>query len=304
MITFSYKLIYANTALSSSIIISVRKRKRGEQGKKKMSDTLIMILGGGNSTDANIALRPIIGKLAEYNYNFLVYDMPGHGANADFETDIDDWSKHVYHYITKERNERNFFIIGVGLAGHIVYRILNLHTQISLETNSEDMDKRILGIVQGSPPKSFNPKHAHISQYVPKSDILATSAHTAESAAIFVRWQFPENYDQEHPEIIKEFENAALATRGLDEFVGSLFNSKLDEMKVIEEYPYNTLMLHAKDDDAVNPEYLDLIDKKTFSGGKYHVMGGTHQLATTNPDGFIDAIIEFINIPISGFDDV
>lgn len=39
-------------------------------------------------------------------------------------------------------------------------------------------------------------------------------------------------------------------------------------------------MIHARDDDAVNPAYLNLIKYGLFED-KYHTIDGTHQLATT-----------------------
>jgi hypothetical protein len=213
------------------------------------NESLVLFLGGGNSTDAEVAFREVINILKN-DVPCEVYDMPGHGNwlksfSGEFDQDllhIQTWAQHVFDMIANMKYT-NVFIVGVSLAGHIVYRIMDLYTK-------NRIGPRIFPIVQGSPPSSLNPEYIKTPQYIPKSDLtkrsmayLAKDKFSYEVASEFVRCQFPLDYEKDHPDIIEEFIQNAMCAKYLENFVGSLFGEMYDELKVIENYPFPILMM-------------------------------------------------------------
>jgi len=257
---------------------------------------LLIQVGAGNSTRMNFYLEGLNAQLTKkaeisetlssIEIKIIQIEMPGHDDTelSPEMFDIDAWSKEVYkkiqYYVIKHKVAA-VFVMGVSLGGHIVYRVMAEHLAAKSTFTLHP-------IVQGSPPKGASDE---IPQYLPTNPItieairfLAAPTMTYEEAAKFVWCQFSRGYLERQPaEFCKKLFEIAQSTRNRDKFVGSLFQSPLNEFEVVEQYPHCTLMLHGSNDSAVNLKYLDLISKNKLFLDKIITCHGGHQLSVENP---------------------
>jgi esterase/lipase len=254
---------------------------------------LLIQVGAGNSTRMNVYFEGLNAQLTKklsssksLNIKIVQIEMPGHDSTelAPEMFNIDTWSKEVYkqiQYHVIKNKVTAVFVMGVSLGGHIVYRVMAEHM-------NAQSSFALYPIVQGSPPKGASDT---IPQYKPTNPItqeainfLAAPTMTYEEAAKFVWCQFSKGFlEKQSAEFCKRLFEIARSTHSRDKFVGSLFRSSLDEFEVVERYPKRILMMHATNDSAVNPEYLELIGKNRLFLEKINVCNGGHQLAVENP---------------------
>jgi pimeloyl-ACP methyl ester carboxylesterase len=238
-----------------------------------------LVLLHGNSSSHRFWSPLLQGKLKTY-YNFLTFDLPGHGQSPAAEDAALTYSLPSYVEILKDvlksYNLKHYYIFGHSLGGHVVLEAL------------EHLDNCMGAMIMGTPPFCMPPRIDLAFRMSPQFiNFMQSGSDRAIMEATFISMLPPDK--------------ASLASLLIEDYFDTDPQSRLmlaqnimagmvqDEIACLRSAQIPVFLLISEDDQMVNPAYFTelLSDQKIF-----WLENTGHYAPLEQPDIVADILVE------------
>lgn len=240
----------------------------------------------GNSLSMTSFSYQLDSKLAS-KYNFIAIDLPGHGESEKALSPEECYSFSGYQKVILEIIEKlglsHLLIVGHSLGGHLAVELLN----------KTDILKGI--VIFGTPPLKFPPDLEHAYLPSPASTLSLKPDLNQDEIMLFCRSLLKN--ETKIPEFIindvKNTDQNARAFLGANIIKGDL----ADEINLISKSSIPIGILHGRDDQLINLNYIKTIDIPELWGQKVQIVPNAgHTIQYEQPTIFNKLLAEFLEL--------